>query len=87
MPAHVRIVTRQYCGYCTAALRLLDEKGVAYDHVDATGNDALRAEVAQRSKRSTVPQIFINGKPVGGYDDLRALDRSGKLDALLAETP
>ncbi|HEY4239853.1 MAG TPA: glutaredoxin 3 [Kofleriaceae bacterium] len=84
MPAHVRIVTRQYCGYCTAAIDLLDKKGVAYDHVDATGNDKLRTEVARESGRSTMPQIFINGKPVGGYDDLKALDRRGELDKLLA---
>jgi glutaredoxin 3 len=84
MPAHVKIYTRRWCGYCTAAETLLKQKGVAYEHIDATGDAELRKWLVEATGRTTVPQIFIDGKPIGGYDDLRALDRSGKLDAMLA---
>jgi glutaredoxin 3 len=84
MPAQVKIYTRDYCGYCTAALRLLDEKGVAYEHVNATGDQKTRTWLVQATGRSTVPQIFIDDKPIGGYDDLNALNRRGELDKLLA---
>ena len=83
MAADVKIYTRRWCGYCTAALNLLDEKGVEYEHVDATGDHATRRWLQEVTGRSTVPQIFIDGRPVGGYDDLRALDRKGELDRLL----
>lgn len=86
MPAHVKIYTRKWCGYCTAAETFLKQKGVAYEHVDATGDPALRKWLVEATGRSTVPQIFIDGQPIGGYDDMRALDRAGKLDALLAGT-
>lgn len=82
----VTIYTRQWCGYCTAAKRLLDSKGVAYTEYDATSSPELRSEMLAKSNgRSTFPQIFIGGRHVGGCDDLHALDRAGKLDALLAE--
>ena len=84
MAAHVKLYTRRWCGYCTAAERLLTQKGVAYEHIDATGDPALRKWLLDETGRSTVPQIFIDGRPIGGYDDLRALDRAGKLDAMLA---
>ena len=84
MPAHVKMYTRKWCGYCTAAERLLDSKGVKYEQIDCTGDHATRAWLLQATGRSTVPQIFIDGKPVGGYDDIRALDRRGELDRLLA---
>jgi len=84
MPAQVKIYTRRWCGYCTAAERLLQQKGVHFEQIDATGDPALREWLAEVTGRTTVPQIFINDKPVGGYDDLRALDRSGRLDVLLA---
>jgi glutaredoxin 3 len=87
MAAHVKIYTRRWCGYCTAAEELLKQKGVAYEHVDATGDPATRKWLVEVTGRTTVPQIFIDGKPIGGYDDLRALDRAGKLDALLAGKP
>lgn len=80
----VVIYTRQLCGFCTAAKRLLDQKGVAYTEYDATFNQALRAEMVQKSNgRSTFPQVFIGEQHVGGCDDLHDLERSGKLDALL----
>lgn len=83
MAAHVKIYTRKWCGYCTAAINLLDEKGVDYEHVDCSGDQPTRAWLVKATGRSTVPQIFIDGKPIGGYDDLRALDRRGELDRLL----
>lgn len=82
--APVVIYTRQFCGYCTAAKKLLDAKGVVYREHDATNAPELRQEMMQRSGRNTFPQIFIGERHVGGCDDLHALDRAGKLDALLA---
>ena len=83
--AHVKMYTRKWCGYCTAAENLLDAKGVRYEQIDCTGDHATRAWLVKATGRSTVPQIFIDGKPIGGYDDLRALDRRGELDRMLAE--
>lgn len=83
--AEVTIYTRQGCGYCTAAKRLLEKKGVAYVEHDATGDPTLRSEMIGRANgRSTFPQIFIGSTHVGGCDDLHALDAAGKLDPLLA---
>jgi glutaredoxin 3 len=87
MPANVKIYTRRWCGYCVAAERLLTQKGVAYEQVDTTGDRELRRWLVKATGRTTIPQIFIDGAPVGGYDDLRALDRAGRLDALLAGQP
>ena len=80
----VRIYTTTYCGYCYAAKRLLDDKGVAYEEIDVTGDHAKRVWLAQASGRRTVPQIFIGERPVGGFTDIRALDRRGELDRLIA---
>ena len=82
--ADVKIYTREWCGYCTAALRLLKQKGVAFEHIDATGNPDLRRWLVEATGRTTVPQIFIDGKAVGGYTDIRDLDERGILDRLLA---
>lgn len=83
--ASVVIYTRQFCGYCSAAKKLLEEKGVAYVEHDATFAPDLRQEMIGRSNgRTTFPQIFINDVHVGGCDDVHALDRDGKLDAMLA---
>jgi len=80
----VQIYTTNWCPYCNAAKALLDDKQVAYEEIDVTDPD-LRAEMMQRAHgRRTVPQIFIGDTHVGGYDDLSALDRRGKLDPLLA---
>jgi glutaredoxin 3 len=84
MAAEVKIYTREACGYCTAAIRLLKSKGVAYQHIDATGDPDTRRWLAEVTGQSTVPQIFIDGRPVGGYTDIAALDRRGELDRLLA---
>ena len=83
--SEVTIYTRAFCGYSTAAKRLLDAKGVAYTEHDATFSPDLRREmIARANGRSTFPQIFIGGTHVGGSDDLHALEREGRLDALLA---
>ena len=87
MPAQVKIYTRLGCGYCTAAERLLKEKGVAFENIDCTNDPAKRKWLADLTKSGTVPQIFIDGKGIGGYDDMRALDRRGQLDPLLAGSP
>ncbi len=81
----VEIYTKMWCPYCTRAKRLLDAKGVAYQEraIDFGGVD--RREMLERTRgRSTVPQIFIDDRHVGGCDDLLELERAGKLDALLA---
>ena len=84
MAAHVKMYTRLGCGYCTAAERLLKEKNVQYEHIDCTGDPKTREWLVKETGRTTVPQIFIDGKSIGGYDDMRALDRRGTLDAMLA---
>jgi glutaredoxin 3 len=81
----VVIYTRQFCGYCSAAKKLLETKGVAFEEHDATHAPEVRQEMIQRANgRSTFPQIFIGERHVGGCDDLHALERAGELDALLA---
>src|SRR5687767_15122373 len=79
----VIIYTRQFCGYCTAAKRLLREKGVQFREIDATGAPEKRHEMIERSGRFTFPQIFIGTHHVGGCDDLYALHARGDLDRLL----
>lgn len=81
----VEIFTTPWCSYCLAAKRLLAQKGVAFEETDVSGDMTLRREMVQRAAgRHTVPQIFINGRHIGGSDDLHALDRAGRLDPLLA---
>ena len=81
----VTIYTRMMCGYCAAAKRLLDRKGVAYTEHDASFSPELRQEMIGRAGgRSTFPQVFIGDLHVGGSDELHALDREGRLDAMLA---
>lgn len=81
----VTLYTTPICGYCAMAKRLLDRKGVAYTEIDVMGSPDRRAEMVSRSGGGrTVPQIFIDGTPIGGCDELHALERAGKLDALLA---
>ena len=79
----VTVYSRQLCGYSTAAMRLLERKGVAFTEHDATFDPDLRQEMMRRSGRSTFPQIFVGDTHVGGCDDLMALERAGKLDVLL----
>jgi glutaredoxin 3 len=82
--AKVEIYSTLFCGYCARAKALLERKGVAYENIDVLEDTSRRDEMITRAGgRSTVPQIFIDGNHVGGSDDLAALDRAGKLDALL----
>jgi len=81
--AKVVIYTTHYCPYCTGAKALLRSKKVEFDEIDVTEDPERRQEMEQRSGRWTVPQIFIDGDPIGGYDDARQLDAEGELDRLL----
>ena len=81
----IEIYTTRFCPYCHAAKRLLSRKGVEFSEIDVSGDAKRRSEmVARASGRMTVPQIFIGSTHVGGYDDLAALDRGGKLNPLLS---
>ncbi len=82
--AKVEIYTKPMCPYCVMALRLLNKKGVTYEQTNAFMNTTKRREMNDRSKRNTFPQIFIDGKHVGGCDELMALEQRGALDGLLA---
>ena len=80
----VEIYLTRWCPYCHSARGLLDRKGVSYEVVDVGQQPERRAEMTQRAMgRRTVPQIFIDDQPMGGSDEIHALDRAGKLDPLL----
>lgn len=82
----VEIYTSPLCGYCHAAKKLLTQKGVSFSEIDVLRNPAKKPEMIQRANgKTSVPQIFVGETHVGGCDDLYALERSGKLDPLLAE--
>ena len=82
----VTIYTRKWCGFCTAAKRLLESKDATYHEHDGTYDPDVRQEMIQKSGgRTTFPQIFIGSTHVGGCDELMALEQQGKLDAMLAE--
>ncbi|WP_028035913.1 glutaredoxin 3 [Chelativorans sp. J32] len=84
--ADVTIYTRMGCGYCVAAKRLLERKGIPYTEHDASFSPKLRQEmIARANGRSTFPQIFIGDLHVGGSDELHALERERRLDTLLEE--
>lgn len=82
--AKVVVYTTGYCPYCVRAKALLERKGVAFEEIDVGNDEALREHMVRTSGRRTVPQVFIDGNPVGGYDELAQLDREGELDKLLA---
>ena len=82
--ADVVIYTRPFCGFCSRAVSLLEQKGVAYTEIEAGMDPDKRREMMERSGRSTFPQIFIAGQHIGGCDDMMALERAGKLDPMLA---
>ncbi len=84
--ARVEVYTTTYCPFCVRAKNLLKNKGVQFAEIDVTDDDERRALMVELAGgRRTVPEIFINGKIVGGYDELKALDDAGQLDGLLAE--
>jgi glutaredoxin 3 len=83
--ARVLVYSTPFCGYCSAAKRLLAAKGAGYTEIDVMFEPQRRDEMIERSGgRRTVPQIFIDGRHIGGFDDLSALDKAGELDRLLA---
>lgn len=83
MSAKVTIYATRFCPFCIRARSLLKKKGVEFEEISVSGNQALWQEMEQLSGRSTVPQIFINDEPVGGYDDIAHLNRVGELDVKL----
>lgn len=80
----IEIYTQPFCPFCARALRVLSEKGASFREIEAPSGTPERAEARQRSGRTSVPQIFVDGRHIGGCDDLLALDRAGQLDPLLA---
>lgn len=84
--ADVVIYSTPYCFHCVRAHRLLADKGVPFKEVDVAGDAGKRQWLFDVTRRRTVPQVFINGKPVGGFDDLARLNRTGELDRLLTES-
>lgn len=84
--ARVVIYTTSYCSYCRAAKTLLSSKNIPFEEVDVTNDRERRDEMEKLSNRRTVPQIFINGVAVGGFDDIRQLELTGELDRLLQQT-
>jgi glutaredoxin 3 len=84
--AKVEVYSTSYCPYCMRAKALLTSKGIAFEEIDVTNDPELRTEMVERAGgRRTVPEIFIDGKIIGGCDELYALEITGKLDALLTQ--
>ncbi|MCR8933593.1 MULTISPECIES: glutaredoxin 3 [Pseudomonas] len=81
--SHVVVYSSDYCPYCSRAKHLLASKGVAFEEIKVDGKPQLRAEMTKKAGRTSVPQIWIGSTHIGGCDDLYALERAGKLDALL----
>ena len=78
----VKIYTTPSCPFCVRAKRLLEARGIPFDEIDVGNDDALREDIIQRTGRRTVPQIFIDERSVGGFEELAALDAAGKLAEL-----
>ena len=83
--ARVQIYTAAMCPYCVRAKRLLAARGIPFDEADVGSDPVLRADVVSRTGRRTVPQIFIDGQSIGGFDELAALDAAGELAGLREE--
>jgi len=84
--ARVAIYTTRSCSFCVRAKRLLEARGIVYDEIDVGQDAVLRAELIQRTGRQTVPQIFIDGESIGGFEELAALDASTRLADLIGPT-
>lgn len=80
----VEVYSTPWCPFCVRARALLDRKGLAYTDIDVSRDPASKREMMERSGRHTVPQIWVNGRHVGGCDELMALERSGRLDEMVA---
>ena len=81
--SEVIVYSSDYCPYCMRAKQLLERKGVRFTEINVDGQPQVRAEMARKAGRTSVPQIWIGATHVGGCDDLHALERAGKLDTLL----
>ncbi len=79
----VEVYTKQRCPYCVSAKALLGRKGVAFQEIDVEHDDERRAWLVEASGQRTVPQIFVDGRSLGGFSDIDALDKQGKLDPIL----
>jgi glutaredoxin 3 len=84
MGARVLMYTTTYCGYCYRAKRLLQARGIAFDEVDVTNDRATRQRIIAETRHRTVPVILIDGRLIGGCDELHDLDRDGELAGLAA---
>jgi GrxC family glutaredoxin len=83
--ARVEVYTTPSCPFCVRAKRLLDARGIPYDEIDVAHDPELRAQLVERTGRRTVPQIFIDGDPIGGFEELAALDASTRLADLVGD--
>jgi glutaredoxin 3 len=81
--ADVKVYSKKSCPFCVRAKALLDRKGIEYQEIDAEHDDALRTWLVETTGQRTVPQIFVGDRSLGGFSDIDALDREGKLDAIL----
>ncbi len=79
----VVVFTRDFCAFCRHAKALLKSKGVDFEEIDISQDEALQEKVWKSSGRKTVPQIIVDGRPLGGFEELRELDASGELDEIL----
>jgi glutaredoxin 3 len=82
--ARIQMYTTAWCGYCVRAKALLDARGLAYEELSLDGDPSFRRRLLELTGHWTVPQILIDGEPIGGYTELAELDRAGKLDTLAA---
>ncbi len=80
----VKLYSTTYCGYCRSAKQLLAARGLPFTEIDCTNEPDVRARLVEETGRRTVPQIYLDGVPIGGYDELRRLDRSGELARIAA---
>jgi glutaredoxin 3 len=85
--ARVQVYSTRSCPYCVRAKRLLDERGIPFEDIDVSDDAERRADLVRRTGRRTVPQIFIDGKAIGGFEELYALDASAELATLLGTEP
>lgn len=83
----VVLYSKDYCSFCKRAKALLQSKSIAFEEIDVSSDARLQEEVQRLSGRRTVPQVFIDGKSVGGFEELRELDAGGELDRLLGDSP
>lgn len=76
----IKVFTKSYCSFCFAAKNLLTKRGLEYEEIDVTHDTIKEMEMRKLSGRTTVPQIFLDGKAIGGYQELAELDRQGQLE-------